>query len=118
MKTETDPEREQTLVTLAAPLLVWAGHFVFSYALAAIVCAKGVSLLALRGGIGVATVLALLLVARWGARGLIYHRAPGPADAAHDRRRFMGFVGALTAGLAGVAVFYSALVFVLVRDCR
>ena len=117
MTTDDAPEREQGLTTLVASLLAWAAHFVFVYSLAAVVCAKGWPLWAMRVGAAAATLLVLALVGRWFSRARA--RAAGSSDdPAHARRRFLGFVSALVAGLSAVAVVYSALVFVLVRDCR
>jgi hypothetical protein len=121
MSTEPAPEQEQTLVTLVAPLVVWTAHFLFAYALAAIVCAKGLPLLVMRLGVAVATALALAIVVRLGARGLARFRTGAPehdAPTALSRRGFLGFVSALVAGLAGVSIVYSAAVFVFIRDCR
>lgn len=120
MSTADAPELEQGLSTLVAPLLAWAAHFVFVYAVAAVFCAKGWPIGAMRAAAAAATLLALALLARWFVKGRARARREAGAadDAAHARRRFLGFATALTAGLSAVAIVYSALVFVLVRDCR
>ena len=121
MSTDAAPERAQTLVTVTAPLLAWAAHFVAAYSIAAIVCAKGLPLGVLRIAIGVVTAATLLVVARFGLRGLSHARAvsePHDAPTGPARRGFLGLLVSLIAALAAVAVAYSALVFVLVRDCR
>ncbi|MBL8953404.1 MAG: hypothetical protein JNK82_21700 [Myxococcaceae bacterium] len=109
------------LASIAAPLLVWAGHFVFSYAVAAVVCAKSAPVGGLRGAIALATALALALVARQGASAWSKHvRGAEPHDAPNDegRARFVGHLVALCAALSGVAVVYSAAVFLVVRSCE
>jgi hypothetical protein len=126
--TDDLPESEESLFTLAAPPLVWAAHFLVSYATAAIYCAKLAgpdgSLAPARIAIGVYTAVALAAVAFLGLRGYRRHRAGGGAPPPHDddspigRHRFLGFATVLLAGLSALAIVYAALVAVFVRSCR
>jgi hypothetical protein len=116
------------LLSLAAPLLVWAAHFLLSYCTAALHCAK---LASAEGSLGAArslilayTAAALALVAWLGWRACTPRRAAargvagGASEAALDRERFMGFTTLLLACLSALAIVYGALVLAFVRDCR
>lgn len=120
------PESEESLFTLAAPPLVWAAHFLASYITVAIYCAKlggpDGSLGPARIAVGVYTVVALAVLGSLGRRGYRRHRvddgAPHDDDSPVGRHRFLGLATALLAGLASLAIAYTALVAVFVRSCR
>ena len=121
------PEKHESLWLLAAPALVWAGHFLLSYATAAVWCAK----LGERfGGLGPArgalmgyTALALIGIAWLGYIGYERHRraekaAPHAEDTAESRHAFMGLAMLLLAGLSALAVLYAGLPALLIGSCR
>jgi hypothetical protein len=124
----TDPPAEkQSLWTLTAPPLIWAGHLLLSYCTAAIWCAKfadaGESLGAVRVAIAVYTLLGLVGIALFGWRGWKEHRSggatlPHDADSRAGQRRFLGFSTFLLSGLSGVAILYQALAAVFVGSCQ
>lgn len=128
MTMEARTEAEESLLTLVAPPLLWAAHFLLSYGTAALHCAKlaevGGSLGAARWVIVAYTVVALALVGWLGWRG--YERRRSAAGSAADsapggalaRQRFLGFTTALLAGLSALAIVYGALVLAFVRSCR
>ncbi|MDQ1081883.1 hypothetical protein [Pseudoroseomonas cervicalis] len=116
------------LWTLLAPPTIWALHFLLCYGYAAIACAKAPDIFVnqptTRLVIGVATLLALLLILLAGRQA---HRHWGGFDAADpphdapteaDRQRFLGFATLLLASLSAVAVLFTALPALTVADCR
>jgi hypothetical protein len=120
------PETRESLWMLASSPLVWAAHFLLSYATAAVWCAKfaepGGSLSGVRTAIGIYTVLALGAIAAVGRRGWQRHRhgraeLPHDADTPEDRHRFLGFATVLLSGLSAVAVLYASLAAVFIGDC-
>lgn len=124
---EETAEKHESLWTLAAAPLVWLGHFLLSYGLAAVWCARFAgedgSLRPVRLAIAALTLVALLLLAWVGARAwrrhrLLQGRAPHARDTALDRHRFLGFAVVLLCSLSAVAVGYSAMVVVFVRSCH
>ncbi len=122
---ESPPESEESLLALAAPLLVWAAHFLLAYGTAAIYCAKLAgpdgSLLPARIAIAGYTAIALAAVAFFGARGYRRHREgslPDDDDAPITRHRFLGFATLLLALLSALAIGYVTLTIVFVRSCR
>lgn len=128
MVPEARTEAQESLLTLAAPLLTWAAHFLLSYVTAAVICAKvagaGGPLGAARWAILAYTTAALALVAWLGWRGYTRQRNPAgeaPASAAgsaRSRQRFFGFTTLLLACLSALAIAYGALVLAFVRSCR
>lgn len=121
------PEDDENLWSLAAPLLVWAVHFLGSYVTAAIWCAKVDSLDAplttVRIAIASYTVVALVVVGVLGWRGYRRQRSggstvPRDADEPVGRHRFLGFSSMLLAGLSAVAILYAALVPLFIGSCR
>ncbi len=117
---------EESLWWLTAGPLVWVGHFILSYATAAIWCAR----FAVDGepgptgwAIGGYTVIALVLIGWIGVRAARRVRTV-PDHVGHDldtpgaRHRFVAFASLLLAGLSAVAVIYGALVPILVGTCR
>lgn len=120
-------EKHESLWTLAASPLVWAAHFLLSYGVAAVWCAKFVgedgSLRPVRLAIGGFTIVALAIISFIGIRAFRRHRlhggkAPHEEDSALERHRFLGFAVALLSGLSAVAVGYSVMVVLFVRSCR
>ena len=124
MNTRTHPPDSLWMMT-AAPLL-WAAHFLLSYATAAVWCAKqpgfGGPLGAVRLAIGVYTVVALGGIVFVGWIGFRRH-APGPGVPSHhhdtplSRHRFLGFATLLLAGLSAVATIYVALTVFFFSTC-
>jgi hypothetical protein len=103
-------------VMVASPL-VWATHFLASYATAAIWCAKiGGPLRGARVAIAAYTVVALLAVAAIGWRGLVHARLDGVGGPA-DRQRFLGVTTLLLSILSAIAIAYSALAPLFVAAC-
>lgn len=117
------PGQDESLWRLFYGPLIWLLHFLLSYITAAIWCAKAAGTFdSARLLIGLYTLLALVaagLVMRHGLRGagpgtmLPFHDAP----TATDRRRFIGFTGALLCGLSIVAIMYVALAVVFIGNC-
>jgi hypothetical protein len=111
-----------TLWTLIVPPAVWAGHFLFSYLWAAINCAK-VGRFATFPTLFVAgTVLALALIAlsgwiAWAQARLPGGRPPHEDGTDIDRLRFLAKSTLLLAGLSFVAVLFTALPVIFLRDC-
>jgi hypothetical protein len=122
MATDQQAESGGSLLALAAPLLVWAAHFLLSYGTAALHCAKlasaGGSLGAARWLILMYTGAALALVAWQGWRAWVRSHGASTPGAVLDRERFLGFTTLLLACLGALAIVYAALVLAFVRDCR
>src|SRR5687768_616078 len=101
------PEHDETLWWLAVPPGLWAGHFLLSYATAAIWCAKIAgplgTLAAARWLIIAYTVVALLAVALVARRAWPRYRRAA-SEVAHDddspvgRHRFLGYALVLVSG--------------------
>ncbi|KFN45303.1 hypothetical protein [Arenimonas composti] len=121
------------LLGIAAPMALWALHFVTVYSLAGLACARGWDRRAALGlplvswWMLLATVLALLLIALLGLRA---HRrwrraiAAAPAASSVDadadvarRHRFSAAATALVALLAAVAVLFTAVPVALLPLC-
>jgi uncharacterized membrane protein YebE (DUF533 family) len=113
------------LAALIAAPLVWAAHFLASYATAAIWCAKAAG--AERSSAGARSAIAIYTVAGLLAIGFIALRAyrsrrAAPAvaedrDSAPARHRFLTFATLLLAGLSGIAIVYAALATALAGSC-
>jgi hypothetical protein len=119
-------EENEQLWRLAAAPLIWALHFLGSYATASIFCAKlagpELSLAPVRVALAIYTVFALLPIALIGKNGWMRSRRgrvplTHHQDAAEDRHRFLGFATMLLSGLSAIAVIYSALTALFVRTC-
>jgi hypothetical protein len=120
-------EQNATLWILPASPTIWAAHFLSCYLTAAIWCAKlsGAqgSFWTVRVAIAAYTVVALAGIAICGYSGWRSHRygsasLPHDADLPEDRHRFLGFATLLLSGLSAVAVCYSALAAVFIRNCE
>jgi hypothetical protein len=118
-------EKHDRLWWVAAPPAIWAGHFLLSYATAAIWCAKlsqGGSLSGARVAIFVYTGVALCLVAGVAYRGLRqYQRGAGSGEANTDspeaRHHFLGFTLLSLSALSALAIVYEALAAVFIGSC-
>ena len=120
------PKPKLGLLLLTASPLLWAAHFLLSYASASIWCAKvigfGGSLTTVRTGIVLYTALALAGI---GIIGLIGYRRhslghaalPHDDDTPEDRHRFLGFATLLLSALSAVAVIYAAAVVAFIERC-
>jgi hypothetical protein len=122
----TISDRDTSLWWLAAPPAIWALHFLLSYATAAVWCAKHAGPGGAAGGaqlaIGAYTLVALAGVTLVGVRGLRHHRhgdspPPHDADTREDRHRFLGYAGALLAGLSTIAILYELAAVLLIESC-
>src|SRR5690606_34846319 len=105
-------EDRQSLWWLAASPTIWAAHFLASYIMAAIWCAKASaaneSLLPVRITVGVLTLVALIGIIIVGWEGYRRHDygvglPPHDDDTPEDRHRFLGFATLLLSVLSGVA---------------
>jgi hypothetical protein len=115
-----------SLWALVAPPTVWALHFLFSYVYAAIRCAKAEPFEGIgdvRVAIGVATVVALLVVVACGYAAWVQSRVEGDPpphqeSTDEDRLRFLAVATLLLAGLSFVAIVFTALPAFMFGDCR
>jgi hypothetical protein len=121
-------ERNRSLWVLAASPLVWAGHLLIAYAVAAVWCAKfaagrETTLAPVRLAIALLTAVSLAAIAIIGWRGWRRHRLqetppPHDADTPESRHCFLGFATFLLSALSAVAVLYQALAALFIRSCR
>ncbi|PVA05564.1 hypothetical protein [Thalassorhabdomicrobium marinisediminis] len=104
--------------------LVWAVHFVATYGLTALTCAKGWPLDPLRIGVGVGTVLALagILWLGWGAWAqwdtLRDREWENDAPTDEDRHQFLGHAAFLLSIISFIGVVYVALPILLFGSCQ
>lgn len=111
-----------TLWTLIVPPAIWAGHFLFSYLWAAVSCAKAGRFATFPTLFVVGTVLALALILfsgwiAWRQAGMPGGSAPHEDGTEIDRLRFLAKSTLLLAGLSFVAVLFTALPVVFLRNC-
>lgn len=120
------PKEVETLWTLFTAPVVWALHFLICYVSAAIYCAKPAlfpfGFDAIRMGIALATIAALLLillsgVLAWRQWGFGTHDPPHDDPTGHDRRLFQGFATLLLSGLSFVAIIYVAMPLLFITEC-
>jgi hypothetical protein len=125
-------EKHDRLWWVAASPGIWAVHFSFSYATAAVWCAKyagpDASSSAARWAIGAFTLVALALVGVVAHRGLqqwrvLPSRAPSArpsdeADSPEARHHFLGFTLLALSGLSALAILYAALAAAFIGSCR
>lgn len=105
------------LTGMAAPMAVWALHFVLVYSVQGVACAEGWNPSAARWTMLGSTVLALAAIAWLGLRA---RRAVADAhaqDAAAGRRRFAALATALLSLLAAVAVLFTTVPILLLPPC-
>ncbi len=104
--------------------LIWAVHFVVSYGAAALICARGGSLDALRIGIGGGTVLALAAIVwlgwmSWRQWDIIRDRDwENDGGTSEDRHQFLGHAAFLLAIISFIGVCYVTLPIILIGTCR
>jgi hypothetical protein len=111
-------------VLIAGPL-IWSAHFLASYLVAAVHCAKQPEsgLADVRAMILGLTIAALVGIAATGLRGLKHHLKstdglPHDDDTPEDRRSFLGFATLLLCGLSAVAVVFVAMPVAFFEVCR
>ncbi|MCF3595063.1 hypothetical protein LZG00_13785 [Rhodobacteraceae bacterium LMO-12] len=117
-------ERESLWRITLAPV-IWAAHFVTSYAVAAVICAKAPGLLdTARLGLMLATVLALAVVAWLGWRAWRQWDVGNTGDytnalgVSEDRHQFLGHAAVLLALISAIGVIYGTLPVLLLDTCR
>ena len=119
--------RPVRLTTTAAPMLVWALHFVTVYSLQGVACARGVwrtrvdGLETVTWTLSATTVLALAAIAWLGVRSLRTWRRAGAGphpDVAVQRLRFFSGLGALLAVLAAIATVFTFVPILLLSTCQ
>ncbi|WP_226781664.1 hypothetical protein [Oceaniglobus trochenteri] len=118
-------EEAESLWRITLAPVAWVAHFVTSYGIVALVCAKAPGLLGMtRGGLGLATLLALAVIAWLGWRAWRqwdyrttgdYTNARGEAE---DRHQFLGHAAVLLALISAIGVVYGALPVLLLETCR
>ena len=118
-------EEAESLWRITLAPLTWVAHFVTSYGVAAVICAKAPALLdAARIGLVLGTVTALTVILwlgwrAWRQRELRhagnFANAVGEAD---HRHQFMGHVAVLLAMISAIGVIYGTLPVLLPDTCR
>lgn len=120
------PKEIVTLWTLFTGPAIWAVHFLVCYVWAAIYCAKAAEeesgMAVVRGGIGAATVVALVLIAvggylAWRQWGFGVEDPPHDAPTRRSRGLFQGFSTLLLSALSFVAVIFTALPALFIQAC-
>lgn len=121
-----EPGEGTDLWRVITPLVIWAGHFLFCYAWAAIACQKA----GRSAGLGstqiaelTATAVALALI---GAGAVSLRRGRSLTDndfefehnTPEERHRFLGHMALMLAILGAVGVVYVALPVLLLDTCR
>lgn len=121
------PESKTSLTSVVVALLVWAAHFLLSYATAAIWCAKVAGPAGSFAGaqlvIGLYTALALAAVGLIGGRAWRDQHVgdsdvPDDCDTVTARQRFLAFSTLLAAGFSAIAIVYTALAAAVAGSCR
>lgn len=120
-------EHNESLWALTLSPLVWAAHFLASYLTNAIYCAKFANesgdASPVQWAIFAYTAIALAVILAIGGWSFRRHRLgkqplPHDQDTSEDRHRFLGFACLLLSILSAVAVLFTALVAVLIGNCR
>lgn len=118
--------KQMSLWLLGLSPLVWAMHFLFSYVLAAIWCAKVVErtgeLGSVRTMIFAATAVSLLIVGfeifiGWKKNRRGQQSPPHDESTPGDRERFLGLARFLISCLSFIAIAYTAYVAWFFRSC-
>lgn len=127
-QTEEFVEAAGSLWRLVLCPTIWALHFAASYAATALFCGRlaeaGDGVLPLRGGVVVATAVALALILwlgwqAWRQWNIAGHKARTTAESGNEtRHRFMGRAGFLLAIISFVGVVYVTLPVLLIGTCR
>ncbi|WP_052773032.1 hypothetical protein [Luteimonas sp. FCS-9] len=117
------PDGRLGLTRMAAPLAVWALHFVAVYSLQGLACARGLGrapvagLEAVTWALWALTLLALLGIAWSGRAAWRARHAAAAARPAGDRRHFLPLLTALVALVAAIGVVFTALPVALLPTC-
>lgn len=120
------PREIESLWTLFTAPTVWAVHFLVCYVGAAVYCAKrevlGFGFEIVRIGVGVATIVALLVIVlaawlAWRQWGFGTQDPPHDEPTDHGRRLFQGFATLLLSGLSFIAVLYAAMPVLFLSEC-
>lgn len=126
MATRPLPEHKENILLLTLGPLIWAAHFLLSYATVSVWCGKivgvGGALGATRSAIVVYTIVAFVAAAAVAWIGYRRHRLgngslPHDDDTPEDRHRFLGYASFLLAVLSAVAIVYAGFIIVFFRDC-
>lgn len=127
---EEGPKRlleEGSLWIMVAAPCVWAAHFLLAYWAAAVWCAKIAdatgSILTVRIGVGVLTIIALAIVAwlaqrairRYQGKLLIQENLTGHSEA--ERTRFLGHATLLLCSLSAAAIVFDAMPALVFDSC-
>jgi hypothetical protein len=107
---------------IVAPAAIWVGHFLVSYAMVAIACARTGVLGPVGPAFAVLTGVALAALVGTGLRGFRRYREVPPeepeADSDIARQRFLALATALLSGLAVLGIGYVALSFAIIGACE
>lgn len=118
--------KNSSLWLLGLSPLVWAAHFLFTYILASVWCAKFAGrngeLASVRTGIFAATVIALSIVGveifiGWKKNRHGHERSLQDRSTPGDRERFLGKARFLISSLSFIAIVYTAYVAWFFRSC-
>lgn len=118
-------EEAESLWRITLAPVTWVAHFVTSYALTSVICAKAPDRLdAARFGLAAATVLALAVILWLGLRAWRQWDLRNSGDfsnalgEAEDRHQFLGHAAVLLAIISAIGVIYGALPVLLLDSCR
>lgn len=120
------PKEVESLWTLFTAPVVWAGHFLLCYVVAAVFCEKpgflGLDFDNLRVAIGVLTVLSLAVIVvsallAWRQWGFGAGDPPHDDPTRRDRLHFQGYATLLLSGLSFIAVVFTALPALFIDGC-
>jgi len=113
-----------SLWRLVVPPLIWALHFIASYATVSVWCSRiasdGTPFWQVRSIIAAYSVVALsaIFVVGWIGYGKCSRGSAAPSeDTPESRYRFLGYATLLLSSLSGVAIAFAALVAVFFRSC-
>jgi Kef-type K+ transport system membrane component KefB len=120
------PRQVEAVWTLFTAPVIWAFHFLACYIGAAIFCAKqeilGIDFVGLRIAIAIVTVLSLSMIAMsallaWRQWGFGTGDPPHDEPTRRDRLLFQGYATLLLSALSFVAVIFTTLPVLFIRDC-
>ena len=122
--TDVDEPR-QSLWSLTMGPAIWAGHFLASYAAAAVWCGNAGAHARFGSVMVVFAVVTLLALAAvtwvaWGGWTRYNHGEAVPShhkDTPEDRHRFLGLATLLLAVLSAVSILYTAAAVAMLRGC-